>query len=70
MEKIFSDIRCVVKDHCCIVGMGNYLKSDDAVGLYIVESIRKTLGKDFPVLNVEDVIEAYVFKIAEMVRQA
>jgi len=66
MNTLFSDIREILKGNCCLVGMGNYLKSDDAVGLYIVESVRKAANGRVPIMNVEDVIEAYVFKISEM----
>jgi len=66
MSKLFSDIQEVLKNRGCLVGMGNYLKSDDAVGLYIAESVKKSVNGFFPVMNVEDVIEAYVFKISEM----
>jgi hydrogenase maturation protease len=66
MSNLISDIKDVVGGNCCLVGMGNYLKSDDAVGLYIIESVKKAAGDTGMLLNVEDVIEAYVFKIAEM----
>ena len=50
-----------------IVGMGNYLRCDDAVGLYIIDSLIKNRGEsDVPLLNVEDVLESYVYKIADM----
>ncbi|HOV08415.1 MAG TPA: hydrogenase maturation protease [Spirochaetota bacterium] len=65
MSSILSDIREVVRDNCCLVGMGNYLKSDDAVGLYIIESVKKIADNKSAIFNVEDIIEAYVFKIAE-----
>ncbi|HNX22766.1 MAG TPA: hydrogenase maturation protease, partial [Spirochaetota bacterium] len=66
MSALISDIKNVVGGNCCLVGMGNYLKSDDAVGLYIIESVKKAAGDNSMLLNVEDVIEAYVFKIAEL----
>ncbi len=66
MNTLISDIKNVIGGNCCLVGMGNYLKSDDAVGLYIIESVKKAVGDDAMLLNVEDVIEAYVFKIAEL----
>jgi hydrogenase maturation protease len=66
MNTLISDIKNVIGGNCCLVGMGNYLKSDDAVGLYIIESVKKAAGNTGMLLNVEDVIEAYVFKIAEM----
>ncbi len=66
MNTFFSDIKNVLSDNCCIVGMGNFLKSDDAVGLYVVDSVRKAVSDDSYIFNVEDVIEAYVFKISEL----
>lgn len=66
MNTLLSDIKKVVSHSCCLVGMGNYLKSDDAVGLYIIESVKKAAENKEVIFNVEDVIEAYVFKIAEL----
>jgi hydrogenase maturation protease len=49
----------------CIVGMGNYLRNDDAVGLFIVDGImEKAASGAVTVMNVEDVLENYVFEIA------
>ncbi|HPJ37254.1 MAG TPA: hydrogenase maturation protease [Spirochaetota bacterium] len=64
---IFTDIAEVMKQRTCIVGAGNYFKKDDAAGLYILDEVSEkaeTPGVVF--INAEDVIEAYVFKIAEM----
>ena len=66
MDTIISDIKNVIGGNCCLIGMGNYLKSDDAVGLYIIESVKKAAGDNCLLFNVEDVIESYVFKIAEL----
>ena len=66
MNTLLSDIKATVSQSCCLVGMGNFLKSDDAVGLYIIESVKKAVGNREGIYNVEDVIEAYVFKIAEL----
>jgi len=66
MNTLLSDIRNTVSSNCCLVGMGNFLKSDDAVGLYIIESVKKAVSNHEMIFNVEDVIEAYVFKIAEL----
>jgi len=63
---LLSEIKNVVSDNCCIVGMGNLLKSDDAVGIFIIESVKKATGDRYMLFNVEDVIEAYVYKIAEL----
>jgi hydrogenase 3 maturation protease len=63
---LLSEIKSVISDSCCIVGMGNLVKSDDAVGLYIIESVKKAVKNDHMIFNVEDVIEAFVYKIAEL----
>jgi hydrogenase 3 maturation protease len=56
----------IISDGACIVGMGNYYKSDDAVGLYIVDHLKNVVeSEDYRIINVEDVIESYVFKIAD-----
>jgi len=66
MNTLLSDIKNTVSSNCCLVGMGNFLKSDDAVGLYIIESVKKAVSNKEMLFNVEDVIEAYVFKISEL----
>lgn len=54
------------KDTTCIVGVGNYYRCDDAVGLYIVDILAATLQQTHVVVfNVEDIIESYCFGIAE-----
>jgi hydrogenase maturation protease len=64
---LVTDIMEVVKDKTCIVGMGNYLRKDDAVGLYLVDELQSKVSSDqLLLLNVEDIIESYVFKIAEL----
>jgi len=62
-----SQIDEIMGSKTCIVGMGNYYKTDDAVGLYIVDRRKEAVESEtLTVLNVEDVIESYVFKIAGM----
>jgi hydrogenase 3 maturation protease len=64
---LVTDIMGVVKEKTCIVGMGNYLRKDDAVGLYLVDELKDTIHSEkVLLLNVEDVIENYVFKIADL----
>jgi hydrogenase 3 maturation protease len=54
------------KDTTCIVGIGNYYRGDDAVGLYIVDALAaKVVQSHVVIFNVEDVIESYVFAIAQ-----
>jgi hydrogenase 3 maturation protease len=57
----------IMQGRTCIVGMGNYYRGDDAVGLYIVDRLQHEVVSDrLRVINVEDVIESYVFTIAGM----
>lgn len=64
---LVSRIEKVLGGPVCIVGVGNYIRRDDAVGLYLVDRLRKDCtdidGVEF--LNAEDVIESYVFEIAD-----
>ncbi|WP_047396180.1 hydrogenase maturation protease [Chitinibacter sp. ZOR0017] len=48
-----------------IVGIGNPLRSDDGVGCYIADTLAQQLpaGSPHAALNVEDVIENYVFAL-------
>ncbi len=58
-------IERLAAEKTCIVGMGNYLKSDDAVGLFIVDDLKeKPVSENAIIMNVEDVLENYVYKIA------
>lgn len=56
----------IFRDTTCIVGMGNYYRCDDAVGLCIVDRLALTVhDAHILIFNVEDIIESYVFTIAE-----
>ena len=56
-----------MSEKTCLVGMGNLYRKDDAAGVYIVEGVRKKVEENRPrTLVVEDVLEAYVFKLAEL----
>jgi len=64
------DLLCTIdemmKEPTCIVGMGNYYRSDDAVGLYIADALLSKVTSDNPrIMNVEDILESYVFNIAQ-----
>jgi hydrogenase 3 maturation protease len=60
------DLKRIFSESTCVVGVGNPLRNDDAIGAMIADR----LGGDGPardrvtVINVEDVIENYVFMIA------
>jgi hydrogenase maturation protease len=59
-------IERLAREKTCFVGMGNPLMGDDAAGVYVVDGIRDLIDSStVSVLNVEDVIENYVYKIAE-----
>ncbi len=57
-------IEKLAHEKTCIVGMGNYLKRDDEAGLFVVDELMNRVKSDtITLLNVEDVIENYVYKI-------
>ena len=59
-------IERLAREKTCFVGMGNWLMRDDAVGLHVVDGIRDRIHSAcVTVLNVEDVIENYVYRIAD-----
>jgi hydrogenase 3 maturation protease len=56
-----------MNEKTCLVGMGNTLRRDDAAGVYIVEEVgRRLSGDSLKTQVVEDVLEAYVFQLAEL----
>ena len=57
----------ILRDKTCIVGMGNIFRNDDAVGVLVAERLLEggALPDNLSVMNVEDVIESYIFPIAE-----
>ncbi len=61
-----SAMENILKEGACLVGMGNPYRSDDAVGTVIAERIAKAAPADsIQVINVEDVLESYIFRITE-----
>lgn len=59
-------IERLARGKTCFVGMGNWIMRDDAVGLHIVDGIRDRIrSARVTILNVEDVIENYVYSIAD-----
>ncbi len=61
-----NTIQTMFKDTTCIVGVGNYYRCDDAVGLCIVDRLAQIINHPNVVLfNVEDIIESYCFTIAQ-----
>ena len=60
-------IEKLASEKTCIVGMGNYLKKDDGVGLFVVDELMGRIASDaITIMNVEDVLENYVYKIADL----
>ncbi|MCS7231195.1 MAG: hydrogenase maturation protease [Elusimicrobiota bacterium] len=64
LEDFFSEI---IKKKTAFVGLGNFLRSDDAVGCYVVEKIREILknNKNFLFINAGMMLENYLNKIIE-----
>jgi hydrogenase 3 maturation protease len=65
--ELAGTIEEILREKSCIVGVGNYLKRDDAAGLLIVDGLRER-GASGPVvlMNVEEVPENYVYQIADL----
>ena len=56
-----------MSEKTCLVGMGNLLRKDDAAGVYVVKGVSERIsGPGLKTMIVEDVLEAYAFKLAEM----
>ena len=56
-----------MSEQTCLVGMGNELKKDDAAGIYVVKGVSERIsGSGLKTMIVEDVLEAYAFKLAEL----
>ncbi len=61
-----SAIEKLIRENTLIVGMGNYLRCDDAAGLYIVDRLKELAPPgSVDIMNVEDILESYVIEIAE-----
>lgn len=64
--EVLERIQTVLVDRPFIVGMGNDFRMDDAVGLHIVTSVLNlSKAGDYRAMNVDDVLENYVFQIAQ-----
>jgi hydrogenase maturation protease len=61
------DLAQILAQPTSIVGIGNTLRSDDAVGCFIADQLAATLpnNTEHQVINAEDVIENHVFRIAD-----
>jgi len=64
MRKFEQAIERLVRGRTCFVGMGNYLRRDDAAGILLAEGLKEVADGRIMVMNVEDVVESYAFDIA------
>jgi hydrogenase maturation protease len=56
----------VLREKTCLVGLGNPYRRDDGVGPWIAEAVQAAADRaSLQVFNVEDVLENFVFRIAE-----
>ncbi len=63
--ELSSRIQDLARERLCIVGVGNEMRNDDAVGLYITDAIADELREDgVAVIRAEDIVESYVYTIA------
>lgn len=62
-----ADLEQILSQPTCIVGVGNLLRNDDAVGAIIAGRLEAELPAESAhcVVNAEDVIENHVFRIAD-----
>lgn len=62
-----ADLEQILSQPTCIVGVGNLLRNDDAVGAIIAGRLEAELPAEsgHSVVNAEDVIENHVFRIAD-----
>jgi hydrogenase maturation protease len=66
MKDFLPVIERLAREKTCFVGVGNWLMSDDAAGLHVVDGLREGIrSKSVTAMNVEDVLENYVFSIAQ-----
>ena len=62
-----ANLQQILSESTCIVGLGNRLRGDDGVGVMIAETLKNhaASGHGHQVVEAEDVIENYVFQLAE-----
>ena len=67
MTSFAQQLRQVLAQPTCIVGVGNPMRNDDAVGALIAERLAPEMAAvgHHRVINAEDVIENYCFSIAD-----
>lgn len=56
----------ILAERTGIVAMGNYFRNDDAVGLHVLDALKEgRVRPNIELWNVEDILESYVFSIAD-----
>lgn len=67
MNALAKDLRAILSRPTAIVGIGNRLRNDDAVGVLIADRLARASSGDacYPVVVAEDVIENHVFPLAD-----
>ena len=67
MTPFAQELQQILAQPTCIVGIGNPLRNDDAVGALIAERLVSEMAAvgRHTVINAEDVIENYCFSIAD-----
>jgi len=67
MTPFAQTLRQILAQPTCLVGVGNLLRNDDAVGAQIAERLAPVMAAAgrHTVINAEDVIENYCFSIAD-----
>lgn len=67
MTDLAQELRQILAQPTCIVGVGNAMRNDDAVGALIAERLAPEMAAAgrHAVINAEDVIENYCFSIAD-----
>ncbi len=67
MIPLDQGLRQILSEPTCLVGIGNLLRNDDAVGVVIADRLSREWADrgSHQIVNAEDVIENHVFSIAD-----
>ncbi len=61
-----AEIGNILGSCVCIVGVGNAIRKDDGVGVYLAGSLQRLVREPHVrVINAEDILESYAFEIAD-----
>jgi hydrogenase 3 maturation protease len=65
MSTLMARLNEVLREPTCLVGVGNPLRGDDGVGVYLARRLNRNLrAGHLRVVDAEDIPESYVFEIA------